>query len=81
MNSFDTTGGFSTIVASFLARMRGSKEPELSLTRTKDLNQFIRECEAFQMDHGHLTGNEEDQALADFRRRFEDLLGNLNANT
>ena len=69
-------GGFSTIVASFLARMRGSGEPELSQKRTKDLDQFIRECDAFQMDRGHLTGNEEDQTLDNFRKRFEDLLGN-----
>jgi len=73
---FDTIGGFSTIVASFLARMRGSGEPERSQRRIKDLDQFIRDCEAFQMDRGHLTGSEEDQALEDFRKRFEELLGN-----
>ncbi|KIM87744.1 hypothetical protein PILCRDRAFT_814458 [Piloderma croceum F 1598] len=73
-------GGLSTIVASFLARMRGSGEPELSLRRTKDLDQFIRECEAFQLDRGYVTGPSEDQTLDDFRKRFEDLLGNLNKN-
>jgi hypothetical protein len=58
--------------------MRGSGEPELSLRRTKDLDQFIRECEAFQLDRGYITGPSEDQTLEDFRKRFEDLLGNLN---
>lgn len=70
------TGGLSTLVASFLARMRGSGEPELSIKRCKDLDQFIRDCEAFQMDHGHITGSEEDDRLMEFRRRFEELLGN-----
>jgi len=45
-------GGLSTIVASYLARARGSNEPELSITRVNDLEQFIRECRAFQMDFG-----------------------------
>jgi hypothetical protein len=73
---FDTIGGFSTIVASFLARMRGSGEPEQSQRRIKDLEQFIRDCETFQMDRGHVTGSEEDQTLEHFRKRFEALLGN-----
>ena len=69
-------GGLSTLVASYLARMRGSNEPELSITRTKDLEQFIRQCNAFQMDRGHITGNEEDDTLNELRRKFEELLGN-----
>ena len=73
-----TAGGMSTLVASYLARMRGSNEPELSITRAKDLDQFIRECDAFQMDRGHITGNSEDSALEGFRKRFEELLGNAN---
>ncbi|KAG6873484.1 hypothetical protein C0995_015187 [Termitomyces sp. Mi166 len=69
-------GGLSTLVASYLARARGSNEPELSITRVKDLEQFIRECDAFQMDHGHLMTNEQDEQLFRFRSRFEELLGN-----
>ncbi|THU98555.1 hypothetical protein K435DRAFT_777434 [Dendrothele bispora CBS 962.96] len=69
-------GGLSTLVASYLARARGSNEPELSITRVKDLEQFIRECEAFQMDVGHLTGNDHDDKLRSLRNRFEELLGN-----
>ncbi|KAK0218790.1 hypothetical protein IW262DRAFT_1462278 [Armillaria fumosa] len=71
-------GGISTMVASYLARARGSNEPQLSLTRVKDLEQFIRECKAFEMDHGHDTGHELDSRLEYFRRRYEELLGNTN---
>ncbi|KIM44109.1 hypothetical protein M413DRAFT_443156 [Hebeloma cylindrosporum] len=71
-------GGFSTLVASFLARARGSNEPELSITRVKDLEQFIRECQAFKMDHGHVFGHKYDNELNRFRDRFEELLGNSN---
>ena len=35
------------IIASYLARAKGSNEPELSIARTKDLDQFIRECRTF----------------------------------
>ena len=66
------------MVASYLARARGSNEPELSITRHKDLDQFIRECRAFQLDHGHSTGDEYDDELVRFRCRFEELLGNAN---
>ncbi|PBK62617.1 hypothetical protein ARMSODRAFT_597854 [Armillaria solidipes] len=71
-------GGVSTMVASYLARARGSNEPQRSLTRVKDLEQFIRECRAFDMDHGHETGHEFDLRLENFRRRYEELLGNTN---
>ncbi|KAF5350884.1 hypothetical protein D9758_010486 [Tetrapyrgos nigripes] len=71
-------GGLATIVASYLARARGSNEPELSITRVKDLEQFIRECRAFQMDFGHLVGSEHNDKLIKLRQRFEELLGNGN---
>jgi hypothetical protein len=74
----NVVGGFSTLVASFLARARGSNEPELSITRVKDLEQFIRECQAFKMDHGHVFGDKYDTELHRFRDRFEELLGNAN---
>ncbi|KAJ7736779.1 hypothetical protein DFH07DRAFT_966761 [Mycena maculata] len=50
-------GGFATIVASYLARARGSHEPELSITRCKDSEHYIRECEIFILDFGHLTAS------------------------
>lgn len=68
-------GGLATLVASYLARARGSNEPELSITRVKDLEQFIRECEAFQMDRGHISGDKYDHQLETFRRKFEEFLG------
>ncbi|KAK0187139.1 hypothetical protein F5146DRAFT_765202 [Armillaria mellea] len=71
-------GGISTMVASYLARARGSNEPQRSLTLVKDLEQFIRECLAFEMDHGNDTGHEFDSRLENFRRRYEELLGNTN---
>ncbi|KAG6902398.1 hypothetical protein C0995_000603 [Termitomyces sp. Mi166 len=69
-------GGLSTITASYLARARGSSEPELSITKVKDLEQLIRQCEAFQMDHGKTLGDQYDKELEDFRNRLEDLLRN-----
>jgi hypothetical protein len=71
-------GGASTVIASYLARARGSNEPELSIARCKDLEQYIRECETFMMDLGHITGNEHDAKLHTLRDRFEELLGNAN---
>ena len=62
--------------ASYPARMRGPNKPELSITRTKDLVQFMRECDALQLDRGHVTRNDEDAKLEELRKRFEDLLGN-----
>ncbi|KAF7305513.1 SLATT-fungal domain-containing protein [Mycena chlorophos] len=69
-------GGMSTILASYLARVRGSNEPEVSIARGKDLEGFIRECEVFVLDHGHVTGPEFDDKLAEYRNRFEEMMGN-----
>ncbi|KAG2064341.1 hypothetical protein BDR04DRAFT_265996 [Suillus decipiens] len=72
-------GGMSTLVASYLARMRGSNEPELSITRVKDLDQYLRDCLAFEMDHGHENGSDKNglnDRLEHLRKRFEELLGN-----
>lgn len=79
-NTFSSiVGGMSTLVASYLARTRGTGEPELSEKRTNDLEQFLRECTAFDMDHGHEYATRDlDQQIDSLRRRFEDLLGNIN---
>ncbi|KAJ7471865.1 hypothetical protein FB451DRAFT_1251228 [Mycena latifolia] len=71
-------GGLSTTVASYLARARGSNEPELSITRCKDLEAYIRTVEVFILDFGHLTSYEHDSKLHELRERFEELLGNGN---
>ncbi|RDB29423.1 hypothetical protein Hypma_014925 [Hypsizygus marmoreus] len=69
-------GGLATITASYLARARGSNEPELSITRAKDLEKFIRECQVFLMDHGHVYTAEHDDELFAFRDKFEEVMGN-----
>jgi len=69
-------GGVSTVIASYLARARGSGEPELSNARVKDLEKFIRDIQAFILDHGEKVGNELDEQLHEFRSRLEELLGN-----
>ncbi|THH09244.1 hypothetical protein EW145_g2161 [Phellinidium pouzarii] len=69
-------GGAGTIVASYLARTRGSNEPELSIARVKDLQKFIRECDAFVGDHGWQRGRRFDDRIEQLRTSLEHLLGN-----
>ncbi|EAU83255.2 hypothetical protein CC1G_11891 [Coprinopsis cinerea okayama7 len=69
-------GGLTTIIASYLARQRGSGEPEFSMMRVKDLDKFIRETEAYLLDHGHCSGPEYDQKIEYYRQAFEEILGN-----
>ncbi|KAH6913537.1 hypothetical protein BKA70DRAFT_725242 [Coprinopsis sp. MPI-PUGE-AT-0042] len=69
-------GALTTVVASYLARTRGSNEPELSITRVKDLEKFIRELEAYILDFGQYIGDEHDVKIAAFRTSFEEILGN-----
>lgn len=46
MSCFDA-GGAATLVASYLARVRGSNEPEFSASRAKTLESYLREIHAF----------------------------------
>ncbi|KJA13310.1 hypothetical protein HYPSUDRAFT_174089 [Hypholoma sublateritium FD-334 SS-4] len=69
-------GALATLVASYLARARGSNEPELSITRVKDLEQFIRECKNFIKDFGEDVSNKYQPIVDRFRERFEGILGN-----
>ncbi|KIO00670.1 hypothetical protein M404DRAFT_152113, partial [Pisolithus tinctorius Marx 270] len=70
------TGGLSTLVASYLARARGSGEPELSNIRVRELDHFLRDCQAFKLDHAHETHNEElEKKMLDFRHKLEVILG------
>jgi hypothetical protein len=50
-------GGIATIIAAFLARARGSGEPERSSMRARDLEQFVREAESFVMDRGYMISD------------------------
>jgi len=69
-------GGASTLVASYMARTKGSNEPQLSLIRSQALDQFLREVNAFVLDHGHEVGNKWDDKINGFRFGLERLLGN-----
>ncbi|RDX50765.1 hypothetical protein OH76DRAFT_1348570 [Lentinus brumalis] len=69
-------GGLSTMAASYLAKARGSGEPEESTRKAQDLNSFVRDCEAFMLDHGHKTGPDHDDMIMRYRRRFEEIMGN-----
>ena len=64
----------STLAASYLAKMRGSGEPEASAGRCKDLENFQRELNAYILDHGHLVGDKYDEPVARFRARFEEIM-------
>ncbi|KAF9777901.1 hypothetical protein BJ322DRAFT_987780, partial [Thelephora terrestris] len=64
-------GGISTTCASYLAKARGSGEPEFSHFRSRELSTFIRELDAFILDKGHFTGPEHDREISTFRERFE----------
>ncbi|KAH9170010.1 hypothetical protein EDB89DRAFT_2072482 [Lactarius sanguifluus] len=69
-------GGAATLVASYLARMRSSSEPEASRNRAKDLDRFLREVQAFQLDHGFVKEPIWDKQIDDFRSRLENILSN-----
>ena len=69
-------GGLSTLAASYLAKARGSNEPDASARRGQELDSFIRDCEAFKLDHGHKVGPDHDDMIMRYRRRFEEIMGN-----
>ncbi|KAH9056317.1 hypothetical protein EDB87DRAFT_1261251 [Lactarius vividus] len=71
-------GSLSTLVASYLARTRGTSEPESSLLRERALDHFIRNLRAFVLDHGMEEGH--DQAVENFRKEFERLLNASDPN-
>ena len=69
-------GGLSTLAASYLAKSRGSGEPETSITKCNALEQFVRDCEGFLLDHGREQGWRMELHIARYRRRFEEIQGN-----
>ncbi|KAI9435135.1 hypothetical protein H4582DRAFT_705906 [Lactarius indigo] len=77
--SIAVLGSLSTLVASYLARIRGSSEPESSLLREQALSHFIRNLRAFILDSGMEYGN--DQAVEKFRKEFERILNASDPNT
>ncbi|VDC04508.1 unnamed protein product [Peniophora sp. CBMAI 1063] len=74
-------GGGSTIVATYLAKVRGSNEPELSRIRVAELSHFIREMDAFDLDHGSETGHHLDHMLEYYRTKLEYLLGQFSSES
>ncbi|KAI0259179.1 hypothetical protein BC834DRAFT_907660 [Gloeopeniophorella convolvens] len=54
--------------------------PEFSSLRAKALDHFVREAEAFKLDHGHEVGSEWDEKINDFRTDLEKILGKLLGN-
>jgi hypothetical protein len=74
----------STLAASYLAKARGSGEPERSVLKLRDLENFVREVEASILDHGHIVshgpddpsaaGGEWDQMVQRYRARFEQIM-------
>jgi hypothetical protein len=63
-------------VASYLARTKGSNEPQFSRDRAQALEHFLREIRAFDVDHGHKVGTEFDEKIQGFRLGLERILGN-----
>ncbi|GJJ08285.1 hypothetical protein Clacol_002495 [Clathrus columnatus] len=66
-------GALGTIVSAFLARIRGTREPERSKTHSQNLEKYIRELRAFIEDHGMSQGREHDDRIGYFRDGFNKL--------
>ncbi|KAI0285711.1 hypothetical protein BC826DRAFT_918505 [Russula brevipes] len=69
-------GGASTLVASYLARTKSSNQPQASRLRAQALDHFLREINAFVLDHGHEVGGKWDEKINGFRLGLERILGN-----
>jgi hypothetical protein len=76
--SVATLGSLATLVASYLARTRGSSEPESSLLREQALDHFIRRLRSFILDSGIQDGH--DQVVDNFRNELERLLNPSDPN-
>ena len=48
----------------------------MSFLRAQALEHFVREIEAFKLDHGHETGHASDDKIHGFRLGLEKILGN-----
>ena len=53
--------------------MRGTREPERSITHSQNLEKFIRELEAFRLDEGHSRDQKWDENVKRFRVEFDKL--------
>ena len=59
-----------------MARTKGTNEPQASKFRAQALDHFLREIEAFDLDHGHEIGDKWDDKINGFRFGLERILGN-----
>ncbi|KDQ12354.1 hypothetical protein BOTBODRAFT_134921 [Botryobasidium botryosum FD-172 SS1] len=69
-------GALSTIIASFLARARGTNEPERSKAHSNSLQKYIRDLQAFLLDFGDevcTPGDEIDVKVRELRDALEEL--------
>jgi len=73
-----TSGAVTTLVASYLARMRGSSEPDQSVKRTDRLDHLIRAIQAFKLEYLRKSATEQETKLEEFRYWFEDIMRNPN---
>jgi hypothetical protein len=63
-------GGILTVLASYLAKTRGTNEPEHSRARAKDFSNFIRDAEAVILDRGWLKNVRRLRVVVDVVRRL-----------
>ncbi|TCD67233.1 hypothetical protein EIP91_000362 [Steccherinum ochraceum] len=69
-------GAFIVLAASYFVRARSLGEPERSSSLAKVLEDFVRDCEAFVLDHGHEADENEMRARFEgYRRQLEELMG------
>jgi len=67
-------GILTTLAGAFLTKVRAGGEPETSTIQAHDLNQFVRKCEAFQIDHGHEVGDRHNDEIKQYRDDLELIL-------
>ena len=63
------------MAASYLAKARGSGEPERSSQLARDMENYVRDLKAFVLDHGHKLGDDLSDHVEEYRQQFEALLG------
>lgn len=66
-------GALNTVISSFLVRVRGTREPERSITHSQNLEKFIREVQAFILDEGYSRDRKWDEKVKHFRVEFDKL--------
>lgn len=68
--------GVATLAGTYVVRERGADEPGASRRRVQNIDQLVRDIQAFIMDHGHLVTSDYDRKIDKYRWRFESIMGN-----